>query len=294
MNYFDPKDMKATKSKRCKYCKAYISKKDDECPYCEHKTGRGIFKTAAYTMLVSAAVIIAFAIAFAAVGLQAEKKSEPVNNESIKDNSKEKIVTEEHNVNYVIDIEPTCTKYGQEKGICIDCGKEIVRKIPPIAHTPSESVIEVEATLDNKGVIRTRCLVCNNIISEEEYDLSAAEREQLYKADCVKYSYYDIIHSPDDYYGKRAVYKGKVAQVVDEEQQKDGSYKCQMRVYVTAKGYGVWDDAIYVYVIRPKDSKRIVDDDIITFYGELQGLYSYKAVLGNKITIPKFTAYYYE
>ena len=68
-----------------------------------------------------------------------------------------------------------------------------------------------------------------------------------------------------------------------------------LRVNVTKTSYS-YDDTIYVYVYSwaKKDSKRFLEDDIVTIYGYNYGLMSYESVMGAKITIPSVIAQYIE
>lgn len=55
-----------------------------------------------------------------------------------------------------------------------------------------------------------------------------------------------------------------------------------------------YDDTVYVtYTTKDSDS-RVLEDDIITMYGELDGIETYTSVLGSNVSIPKFNAKYVE
>lgn len=43
----------------------------------------------------------------------------------------------------------------------------------------------------------------------------------------------------------------------------------------------------------PEESDRILEDDIITIWGECDGLYSYESVLESKVSLPKIDVKYY-
>ena len=66
-----------------------------------------------------------------------------------------------------------------------------------------------------------------------------------------------------------------------------------LRVDVTEGEYGIWDDTIYVdYEYKDENESKILEDDIITLYGEFIGEKSYTSVLGAKITLPHINAKY--
>lgn len=115
----------------------------------------------------------------------------------------------------------------------------------------------------------------------------AKKAKKDYIASCKTYKYKDIARNPDKYYGKRAKFKGEVVQVIE------GYLDITLRVDVTKGKYGIYTDTMYV-VYTPKSSteSRILEDDIITIYGELAGIETYETVMGAKVRIPRIDAEY--
>ena len=74
--------------------------------------------------------------------------------------------------------------------------------------------------------------------------------------------------------------RGKVVQVV--EQRGDDV----LRVYVTEGEY-IWDNQ--VLITYDDDWERLLEDDIIEFWGIVAGRQSYETVLGATITAPKIS-----
>jgi hypothetical protein len=85
---------------------------------------------------------------------------------------------------------------------------------------------------------------------------------------------------------QRVVFTGKVVQVLEM-----GS-KTAMRVNVTKGEYGIWDDTVWVNYTRKSGESRILEDDIIKFWGTVKGRRTYTAVLGQEITLPEIDAKY--
>lgn len=111
--------------------------------------------------------------------------------------------------------------------------------------------------------------------------------EEEYKAQCNTIPYSDIARNPNNYIGQKAVFTGKVIQV-----QESGK-STTLRVSVTQGEYGIWDDTVYVDYSKKSDAEsRVLEDDIITMYGQLNGLKHYTAVFGNQISIPHLLAEY--
>lgn len=108
-----------------------------------------------------------------------------------------------------------------------------------------------------------------------------------YKQLCKTYDYKTIFRYSEEYKGKDVKYTGKVVQVIE------GSISNSYRVNVTKDKWGYYDDTIYVtFIDLDGSTPRILEDDIITFYGTLSDLYTYETVLGASVTIPSVTATY--
>lgn len=113
--------------------------------------------------------------------------------------------------------------------------------------------------------------------------------EEEYKALCESIAYVDIARNPGNYTGQKAYFRGKVIQV-----QESGK-KVVLRIDVTQGEYGIWEDTVYVdYHRKSDDESRILEEDIVAVYGEIKGIKTYTAVLGNEISIPHLAAEYVE
>lgn len=118
---------------------------------------------------------------------------------------------------------------------------------------------------------------------------AAAKAKEVsdYKNSCGTYSYKEIARNPDTYSGKNAKFTGKVIQVMNDYSG------VVLRVSVTKDEYGIWNDVVYVTYTYPESSSpKILENDIITMYGELSGSETYTSTLGASITIPAFDAKY--
>lgn len=191
---------------------------------------------------------------------------------------------------WVVDSESTCTAAGSRHNTCSRCGETITEELPLAAHSEGEWQIEKEATVDSSGkaVAGTRakyCTVCGKKIKSEEYSLSAEEIESNFKSQCESPSYEDVARNPDDWEGHKVAFTGQVIQVMES----NGSYT--LRVNVTQGRYS-WTDTILVYYVASSGAGRILEDDVMTFYGTMNGMYSYTTVLGATVTVPLLVASY--
>ena len=95
--------------------------------------------------------------------------------------------------------------------------------------------------------------------------------------------YEELFRYAEKHTGDIVYYRGQVLQVLE----KQGDY--QLRVLITPTDWGGWDDPV---LVRYRDAPvRVLEEDIIAFVGKMNGTVSYKAIMGNEVTIPNITAY---
>ena len=126
--------------------------------------------------------------------------------------------------------------------------------------------------------------------AQEAAAKAAAEKAAKEAADRDPNSYqalpYDeMARNGDNHKGEKLQITGKVIQVIDTD---DGT--AQLRV-ATRDGY---DDVYYIEIPASQwKTHRLLEDDVITFYGNVYGLLSYDSTMGGKITIPAMTVNMY-
>lgn len=184
--------------------------------------------------------------------------------------------------------DPTCSEKGLKTGICGVCGEEVSEEISMLDHSVGEWMIETAASLDKAGTKVQRCKVCGKIIKSESYKLTEEEIASLYKKSCSSFSYKELARDPNAYKGQLVKFKGEVIQVLEAS---SALYYNVYRIDVTKQRY-FWTDTVYVTFDGYGSSKRILEDDIVTFYGEYKGLHTYETIFGGSITIPYVHAEY--
>ena len=113
--------------------------------------------------------------------------------------------------------------------------------------------------------------------------------KSFYMSNCKTISYNELARNPKKYEGQLVKFTGEVIQV--QEAQSMWYYNVY-RIDVTYKGYGYYDDTVYVTYDGYGSEERILEDDIVTFYGEYKGLKTYETVMGSSVTIPHVEAKY--
>lgn len=138
----------------------------------------------------------------------------------------------------------------------------------------------------------------NNTAANPKQDISKQEptmSESFYKKECESIDYETLARNPDKYKGNKYVLTGKVIQV-DESSYSDN---VDLRINITKNTNKYtddvsWSDTIYATVEIPKGSDRILKNDVITFWGVCDGMYTYTSVLGSSVSLPKIDIEYYE
>ena len=108
---------------------------------------------------------------------------------------------------------------------------------------------------------------------EEAAAKKAAEEAKGYETGIT---YEQLARTPDDYTGKKVKFKGKVIQLIEDDDT------IEIRFAVNSN----YDTILYCGYDPKIVSSRVLEDDVITIYGTSIGLISYESTLGGKITIP--------
>ena len=108
-----------------------------------------------------------------------------------------------------------------------------------------------------------------------------------YKKECTYISYNSIARNPNNYLVKKVKYSGEVIQIAES-----GS-SIILRISVEKDGYGYdYSKVVYVNFINKSGNNRILQNDIVSFYGEFTGIMTYRSILGASISIPSVNAQY--
>lgn len=121
------------------------------------------------------------------------------------------------------------------------------------------------------------------VTNEQGVTLSMKE----YQEKCETVAYKDIARNPAAFEGKMVKFKGQVVQA-----QESSYSKSVFRIDVTKDEYDFWTDTVYVTFKMEENGPKILEDDIVEFYGVCQGTTSYTSIFGEQITIPAVDAAY--
>lgn len=106
------------------------------------------------------------------------------------------------------------------------------------------------------------------------------------KASAITVPYDSLMRNNELYVGKIVHFKGRIVQVSEIS-----ATRYVLRIATEMQPYlGYSEGIIWVNY----HGNRVLEDDIIEIYGQVKGLQSYKAILGNQITIPEVDNIYLE
>jgi len=111
---------------------------------------------------------------------------------------------------------------------------------------------------------------------KKEAEKKKKEEEKEKKGYETGITYEEIARTPDDYEGEKVKFKGKVVQVIEDDDA------VQLRIAVDDD----YDKMIFVEYDASIIDSRVLEDDQITIMGISLGLISYESTMGGKITIP--------
>lgn len=121
---------------------------------------------------------------------------------------------------------------------------------------------------------------------EDTFTVAVEETDDQFKAAAQDIPYDDLARNPDANTGKKVHFRGKIIQVIE-----DGN-SVQYRISVQQGSYGIWDSDKVVYVLynRTGNDNRLLENDIVEFWGTSTGTITYQSTLGGNITIPSVMA----
>ncbi len=190
-----------------------------------------------------------------------------------------------HSMKDFLKTEATCEKNGAIVKKCENCEYKEETVLSSTGHN-MEEVNRKQPTEEEDGNIVKKCSLCGK--EETEFIRRLGKTEEEYKAECNWYSYEPIARNPESFYGDFVAFTGKVVQV-----QESGN-NIVIRLNVTRGDYDIWKDTVYIEYTKEPNESRILEEDILTVYGQLNGIKTYTSVMGNSVSIPLLKAKYVE
>lgn len=148
-----------------------------------------------------------------------------------------------------------------------------------------EEEISINSTLESetkevKVKVKPNAEVLAAQAAAAKAQAEADAKEEAEKNDPATYNtgitYDNLARTPDQYMGNKVTFQGKVIQVME------GDDYTQYRLAVDSN----YDTVALIEISSDKLTTRVLENDIITIYGESMGNISYDSTMGGKITIP--------
>ncbi|WP_294465486.1 zinc ribbon domain-containing protein [uncultured Ruminococcus sp.] len=119
--------------------------------------------------------------------------------------------------------------------------------------------------------------------------------EKEFKDSCDTIDFKTLSRNPDKYKGNNYKLTGEIIQV----QESAWGDTVDLRINITKEEFEyiddvMWTDTIFATVEIPDGEDKLLEDDVITFWGTCDGNYTYETVLGNNVSLPKIDIKYYE
>lgn len=189
---------------------------------------------------------------------------------------------------------------------CSGCGKATKepapKKIPvpsaPAASTAPEPPKKKKKLKGPLGclvwsiAIMFLCVSCMGLfLSDDETPSEPALSKDEYIAQCSEIAYQDLARNPDAHKDEYFTVTGEVIQVLEDNNH------VTLRLNITKQQIGdmvYYEDTILVLLSLEEDADRILVEDVITIYGQCQGLETYSSIFGESISIPRIDAEYYD
>lgn len=123
-------------------------------------------------------------------------------------------------------------------------------------------------------------------VAEENTKIMTEDESWEYMNACLEnsFEYSNLIRYEEEYIGENYMFQAQVSQVME-----DG----ELRVYDDSDGNGFYmDNEYYITDRRSLDKTKIIEDDIITIYGEYAGLIGLtRAINDTTDYVPSFYMY---
>lgn len=129
-------------------------------------------------------------------------------------------------------------------------------------------------------------VVITRDFTPQELAAQQAAKAQAYKDSAATIPYNQLMKDADSYHGKVVTYHGQIFQIQEDK----AAGVAIMLVSVTDDGYGFWTDNIWVNY-KPGQVHG-AKDDMVTFWGKVEGSKSYDTQIGGTTFVPEVTAKY--
>ena len=124
-----------------------------------------------------------------------------------------------------------------------------------------------------------------SLLEDTDLKPSAGRSVEDIVASAQSIEYDELLRHPEKYKGTAVRFRGGILQKIGDNEFRVGTK------FLSSLGTYSSDDVLYAKLHGEAKGTPILEDDVVEFVGEAVGTVTYKAVLGNKITIPHIRVY---
>lgn len=156
---------------------------------------------------------------------------------------------------------------------CRHCGHEIAKGVNKCPHCGGKQ----GAKWGCMAVVVVFCMLllafCG-AMSGSSSASSSSLSEDDFKAKCVELSFEDILRNPSEYEDAYCKISGEIDQIIEEGNT--------FSIFVYDDDLNKWG-CVYKY---KDDEPRLIEGDMVTFYGVCQGTANVETIFGKQVTMP--------
>lgn len=149
-----------------------------------------------------------------------------------------------------------------------------------IALSENEQAAEIARAEKERIEAEEAARLAQEEASRQEAERLAQEEAERLAEEAKGYetgiTFEQLSRTPDDYVNAKVKFTGSVLQVLENS----GVNEIRMSTN------GKYDDVIYGSYLTDILDVRLLQDDIITIYGEFKGLITYETIMGGSVTLP--------
>lgn len=146
------------------------------------------------------------------------------------------------------------------------------------SYTPSTTATTTTVTTTTAATESTRS------IEELKEHMEQVRQETV--ANAVAVSFEDLARDKNGMEGECIVVTGQIAQVIESDYFYEGLISITY-VYDEFLGLEYFTDEILYKILKADCSSRLLEGDIVTFWGKSDGLYTYTSVANTSVTLPQ-------
>ena len=106
---------------------------------------------------------------------------------------------------------------------------------------------------------------------------------EAYKEECEEVKYTKLARNPDEYIGKKIKVTIEINQLLEDSEHGENGYRGYEDWKLSGKTF--YTKHWFIKYKLNEGESRILENDVVTFYGTFYGLYTYETIMGDDNTV---------